>query len=76
MVSYLDAILNILEGHNSVADLLICCHGLSGREKVFQDLHHSFPERCVEVFENKMWIGLAHSTFAAIGKVVAQENIV
>ena len=60
-MSYFYTILNVLECHHSAADLLVGSCSLTGREKVLQYLSHSFTQRTVEIFEDKVGIRFANS---------------
>ena len=55
------AVLDVFEGHDSAADLLIGSYSLAGREKVFQYLDHSFSKRAVEIFEDEVGVRFADS---------------
>lgn len=56
MVPYLDAVLDVFERHDSIADLLITGGGLTWGEDVFKDLHHTLSKRSDEIVENEVWI--------------------
>ena len=76
MVSYFDAVLDILEGHNPAAHLLVGRGRLSRWEEVLHNLHHSLAKWGIEVLEYQVRIGLADCAFARIREIVSKKNVV
>lgn len=76
MVTHLNAVIDVLERHNSVADLVFTGDGFPRREDVFQDLDHSCAQRCIEPVENEMRVGFADSSPDAARYIVSQNDIV
>ena len=75
MVSHFDAILDILEGHNSAAELGLVGNSLSWWEDVLQDLNDSQSELRCKAFEDQMRVRLADSTSGAVWNVVSQYHV-
>lgn len=76
VMPHLDAVLDVLERHHAVAQLGGRRDDLPRGEDVFEDLHHAFPQRAAESFENEVRVGFRYRPARGCGQVVAEEHVV
>ena len=76
MMSYLDAILDILECDNSASKLCFVCDSFTWREDVLQYLDYPQSQFRCEAFEDEMWVGFADSASGTVWDIMAKNNIV
>lgn len=56
MMPNLDTVLDVLERHDPVADLLVAGGGFTGRKDVLENLDDTLPERSGEILKDEMGI--------------------
>ena len=73
VVSYFDAVFNVLECHRPVANLAA---GFPGRKHVLQDLDYPVAERRAETLEYEMWVCFADSAARRVRNIRPQHDVV
>lgn len=72
---HFDAVFDVLEGYNTIADFLVRRSCFSGGKKMLDDLNYPLTKRGTEILEYEVWVGFTDSPFASVWKIVAEGYI-